>query len=77
MSSSATYELLEWRAATVFAGDLGIACVGAQGDPWDAQKDMTLAASGALVSTLLIAAVGWWRARHARRARLLPRSRCA
>ena len=38
MSSSATYELIEWGAATVFGGDLGVAYVGAQGDVWDAQK---------------------------------------
>ena len=44
MSSSATYELIEWGAAVVFGGDLGVAYVGAQGDPWDAQKDMSLAA---------------------------------
>ena len=47
MSSSATYELIEWGAAVVFGGDLGVAYVGAQGDPWDAQKDMVLAALGA------------------------------
>jgi putative membrane protein len=57
MSSSATYELIEWGAAMVFGGDLGIAYVGAQGDSWDAQKDMLLAALGALVSVTLTAAV--------------------
>ena len=68
MSSSATYELIEWGAAVVFGGNLGVAYVGAQGDPWDAQKDMSLAALGALLSTLAIAAVHRWRDRHARRA---------
>jgi putative membrane protein len=34
-----------------FGGDLGIAYVGAQGDPWDAQKDMSLAALGAVLAT--------------------------
>ena len=63
MSSSATYELIEWGAAVVFGGDLGVAYVGAQGDPWDAQKDMSLAAFGALLSTLAVAAVHRWRDR--------------
>lgn len=62
MSSSATYELMEWAAAMVFGGDLGIAYVGAQGDPWDAQKDMVLAALGAVVATVVTAAVHRWRA---------------
>jgi putative membrane protein len=62
MSSSATYELIEWGAAMVFGGDLGIAYVGAQGDPWDAQKDMALAALGALLATLATAAVDRGRA---------------
>ena len=56
MSSSASYELIEWGAALVFGGDLGIAYVGAQGDPWDAQKDMSLAALGAVVATAATAA---------------------
>jgi putative membrane protein len=52
MSSSAAYELIEWAAAMLFGGELGLAYVGAQGDPWDAQKDMALAALGAAISTL-------------------------
>lgn len=61
MSSSASYELIEWGAAVVFGGDLGIAYVGAQGDPWDAQKDMSLAALGAIVATVATAATHRWR----------------
>jgi putative membrane protein len=64
MSSSATYELIEWGAAMVFGGDLGIAYVGAQGDPWDAQKDMSLAALGALLSTAFAAAFQRWGGRQ-------------
>ena len=75
MSSSATYELIEWGAAVVFGGNLGVAYVGAQGDPWDAQKDMSLAALGALLSTLTIAAVHRWRDRNPRRDRLPHPSR--
>ena len=61
-SSSADYELIEWGAATVFGGDLGIAYLGTQGDVWDAQKDMALAAFGALLSMILLAIRDtWWR----------------
>ncbi len=67
MSSSATYELIEWGAAMVFGGDLGVAYVGAQGDMWDAQKDMSLAALGALLSTVAAATCHWARtSRHER-----------
>jgi putative membrane protein len=54
-SSSADYELIEWGAASVFGGDLGVAYLGAQGDVWDAQKDMALAALGALLALTLLA----------------------
>jgi putative membrane protein len=56
-SSSADYELIEWGAAMVFGGDLGVAYLGTQGDVWDAQKDMALAAVGALLSMGLLAIV--------------------
>ncbi|MFO1406731.1 MAG: DUF2238 domain-containing protein [Steroidobacteraceae bacterium] len=55
MSHSVIYELVEWQAAEVFGGDLGAAYLGTQGDPWDAQKDMAMAALGALAGTLLYA----------------------
>jgi putative membrane protein len=60
-SSSADYELIEWGAATVFGGDLGIAYLGTQGDVWDAQKDMALAALGALIAMSLVVLVSVWR----------------
>ncbi len=50
LSTSALYELIEWGAAEAFGGDLGIAYLGTQGDPWDAQKDMAMAALGALIA---------------------------
>jgi putative membrane protein len=52
MSHSVIYELIEWLAAEVFGGDLGAAYLGTQGDQWDAQKDMALAAAGAVVGTI-------------------------
>jgi putative membrane protein len=55
MSHSVIYELVEWLAAEVFGGDLGVAYLGTQGDVWDAQKDMALAAGGAVLGMLLMA----------------------
>ena len=57
MASSMIYELVEWAAAEVFASELGIAFVGAQGDIWDAQKDMWLATLGALISMAVTAVI--------------------
>lgn len=50
MLLSATYELAEWIVAEIVAEDAGIAFVGAQGDVWDAQKDMSLAFLGAIAA---------------------------
>ena len=55
LAASCAYEILEWAAALVFGGELGAAYVGMQGDVWDAQKDMVLAAVGAIVACSLIA----------------------
>jgi putative membrane protein len=57
LSTSLLYELIEYAAALVFGGDLGIAYLGTQGDVWDAQKDMALAALGALVALTITAAI--------------------
>jgi len=64
LSCSALYELIEWAAAMVFGGDLGMAYLGTQGDVWDSHKDTALALLGALVSASLI---GWSRPRFAAR----------
>lgn len=50
MATSLLYELLEWAAAVTWGGEAGIAFLGTQGDPWDAQKDMLLASLGSLVA---------------------------
>lgn len=55
LSTSALYELIEWGAAEVFGGELGMQYLGTQGDIWDAHKDMALAALGALIAMLLTA----------------------
>jgi len=59
MSTSMLYELIEWATAVVFGGEAGQAYVGAQGDEWDAHKDMALASLGALVTMSVNAFVNW------------------
>jgi len=57
MATSMMYELVEWAAAEMVGGDLGMAYLGTQGDIWDAHKDMGLASLGALIAmtiTILI-----------------------
>lgn len=50
VSHGAVYEMVEWLAALLFGGDLGQAYLGTQGDIWDAQKDVAMAALGALLA---------------------------
>lgn len=57
LSTSALYELIEWAAAEVFGGELGMQYLGTQGDIWDSHKDMALAALGALIAMLITAAL--------------------
>lgn len=57
LSTSALFEMIEWAAAVVFGGDLGEAYLGTQGDVWDAQKDMALAALGALLAMIVTAII--------------------
>lgn len=52
MACSSLYELIEWAAALVFGGDLGVHYLGTQGDLWDSQRDMALAALGAVLAML-------------------------
>lgn len=63
-ASSTLYELFEWAAAVCFGGDLGVAYLGTQGDPWDAQQDMLLALLGSLVTVAVLAAVARRRRRR-------------
>lgn len=57
MSSSMFFELVEWVVAELVASDLGMAFLGAQGDIWDAHKDMALASLGALIAMLITAMI--------------------
>lgn len=68
LAFSAVYEILEWWAASAVNPAAGLAFLGAQGDIWDAQKDMLMAGIGAVVAmvvTLSIATIvdsGTWQA---------------
>lgn len=54
LAFSSLYELVEWSAALAMGGTAD-AFLGTQGDPWDTQSDMALAALGALLSLGLLA----------------------
>jgi putative membrane protein len=54
LSFSGLYELVEWVVADVFFPEQGAAYLGTQGDIWDAQKDMFLATTGAILATSII-----------------------
>lgn len=47
---SGAYEVIEWGAVGVVSPELGQEFLGAQGDEFDASKDMALAMSGALLA---------------------------
>jgi putative membrane protein len=54
MAAAMAYEVAEWLAVALVAGeDRGASLLGAQGDRWDAQKDMALAALGAMAAMSL------------------------
>ena len=56
LAVSAAYELLEWSVAAL-TGSAGDSFLGTQGDVWDTQKDMALAALGAALAQLLLARI--------------------
>lgn len=55
LSISGLYEIIEWAVADIFFPEQGVAYLGTQGDPWDAQKDMFLAFFGAFLIMLFLA----------------------
>jgi len=87
LSTSALFELFEWAAAVWFGGELGVAYLGTQGDPWDAQKDMALAGLGALIAMSAALAVNlrwqrdfareWWESLQVKRPMPLGEMRLA
>ena len=57
LSVSGFYELIEWAVADIFFQAQGDAYLGTQGDIWDAQKDIFLAFSGAILATTIVSIV--------------------
>ena len=53
LSLSCLYEIFEWLLTIVAAGETADRYNGQQGDIWDAQKDMALAALGAVMVVAL------------------------
>lgn len=60
LSISAFYELIEWAVADLFFPAQGDAYLGTQGDIWDAQKDIFLAFSGAIIATTIVSVIKKW-----------------
>lgn len=62
LAFSAFFEVVEAIVAMVVSPELGDAYLGTQGDIWDAQKDMVLAFSGAVIAMLIVGIipVGRW-----------------
>ncbi|HEX7379288.1 MAG TPA: DUF2238 domain-containing protein [Pirellulales bacterium] len=52
LAGSAAYEIMEWCVAVALAPDWAEHYNGQQGDAWDAQKDMALAAAGAMLAMM-------------------------
>lgn len=59
LAFSAGYEIIEWLVAVRVDPTAGLAFLGAQGDVWDAQKDMALAVVGAVLALLMVALIHW------------------
>lgn len=57
VATSVLYEFVEWAAVMVFAGERGMAFLGAQGDVWDAHSDTLCAVVGALLTTAVMAVI--------------------
>lgn len=72
ISTGALYELFEWGIAFTLAPDMAEAYNGQQGDMWDAQKDMGIAAAGAVLAVLV--AVFFARRRSSVDAQMSPAS---
>ncbi len=64
LAFSAFYEILEVWWVMLFYPTSGPEWLGMQGDPWDAQWDMTSALAGALVATFVFS---WWHWRSMRK----------
>ncbi|HET9639812.1 MAG TPA: DUF2238 domain-containing protein [Allosphingosinicella sp.] len=72
LAVSALYEIFEWLLTLTMEGSVATAYNGQQGDLWDAQKDMALAALGALLAASALAMRRKHDGRDERRLRLRP-----
>lgn len=54
LAIGAVYEIIEWQIAMQFSPEMAEAYNGQQGDVWDAQKDLTLALVGAMLTIPII-----------------------
>jgi putative membrane protein len=63
LAFSAVYEIMEMVVAKLVSPGTGDAWLGTQGDIWDSQMDMSMAAIGALVCMTVTAIVRTWRQR--------------
>jgi len=59
IATATFYELIEWLVVRQVDITAGIAFLGAQGDIWDAQKDIMVAIIGALITMSIVAAINW------------------
>ena len=59
IATAALYELIEWLVAGQVDITAGIAFLGAQGDIWDAQKDIAVAIAGATIAMAIVAVINW------------------
>lgn len=57
LAFSGAYEIIEMVIAVLVSPDAGDAYLGTQGDTWDAQKDMALAALGAVICMIVTAGI--------------------
>jgi putative membrane protein len=64
LATSAAYELIEWLIAVTFTPKWADQFLGLQGDIFDAQMDMALATSGAILSISVLALMSRWRAKQ-------------
>lgn len=65
IATSASYEMIEWLIAVVFAPAWSEQFLGLQGDIFDAQKDTALATLGSVLSISLMAFAERWRTKTA------------
>lgn len=59
LAFSALYEIIEWLTAAIVNPSAGLAFLGAQGDIWDAQKDMMVAGLGAVLAMGIVMVIRW------------------